>query len=90
MDLLAFICTDDPTKVRIGERQRGEDEPKLLDTTVGRTIPLLPVALACAQSKLDSSVDRLFDEEGSGNKEEPHDSADGDQSAGTLIVSEAA
>ncbi|GJV18602.1 hypothetical protein Tco_1367622 [Tanacetum coccineum] len=88
--LLAFIRTADPTKVRIGERQRGEDEPKLLDTTVGRTVPLLPVAPARAQSELDASVDRLFDEEGSGNEEEPHDSADGDQSAGTLIVSEAA
>ncbi|GJT00619.1 hypothetical protein Tco_0821788 [Tanacetum coccineum] len=42
------------------------------------------------KSELDASVDRLFDEEGSGNEEEPHDSADGDQSAGTLIVSEAA
>ncbi|GJY39758.1 hypothetical protein Tco_0426122 [Tanacetum coccineum] len=90
MDFLAFIRTPDPTKVRIGERQRGEDEPKLLDTTVSRTVPLLPVALARAQSELDVSVDRLFDEEGSGNEEEPHDSADGDQSVGTLIVSEAA
>ncbi|GJW36404.1 hypothetical protein Tco_0059324 [Tanacetum coccineum] len=89
MDLLAFIRTADPTKVRIGERQRGEDEPKLLDTTVGRTVPLLPVAPACAQSELDASVDRLFDEEGSGNEKEPYDSTDGDQSAGTLIVSEA-
>ncbi|GJV38123.1 hypothetical protein Tco_1410600 [Tanacetum coccineum] len=75
--------------ILIGERQRGEDEPKLLDTTVGRTVPLLPVAPARAQSELDASVDRLFDEEGSGNEEEPHDSADGDQGAGTLIVSEA-
>ncbi|GJZ49099.1 hypothetical protein Tco_0603289, partial [Tanacetum coccineum] len=90
IDLLAFIRTDDPTKIRIGERQRGEDEPKLLDTTVGHTIPLLPVAPARAHSELDASVDRLFDEEGSGNEEEPHDSDDGDQSAGTIIVSEAA
>ncbi|GKC57174.1 hypothetical protein Tco_1084772 [Tanacetum coccineum] len=51
MDLLAFIRTADPTKVRIGERQRGEDEPKLLDTTVGRTVPLLPVAPARAQKR---------------------------------------
>ncbi|GKF24298.1 hypothetical protein Tco_0076620, partial [Tanacetum coccineum] len=63
MDLFAFIRTADPTKVRIGERQRGEDEPKLLDTTVGRTVPLLPVAPARAASELDASVDRLFDEE---------------------------
>ncbi|GKC07411.1 hypothetical protein Tco_0999021, partial [Tanacetum coccineum] len=35
----------------------GEDEPKLLDTTVGRTVPFLPVAPARAQSELDASVD---------------------------------
>ncbi|GJS91235.1 hypothetical protein Tco_0773871 [Tanacetum coccineum] len=35
IDLLSFIRTADPTNVRIGERQRGEDKPKLLDTTVG-------------------------------------------------------
>ncbi|GJT78451.1 putative gypsy type transposase [Tanacetum coccineum] len=57
MDLFAFIRTADPTKVRIGERHRGEDEPKLLDTTVGRIVPLLPVAPARAQSELDASVD---------------------------------
>ncbi|GJY64528.1 hypothetical protein Tco_0465988 [Tanacetum coccineum] len=90
MDLLAFIRTTDPTKVRISERQCGEDEPKLLDTTVAHTVPLLPVAPARAQSELDASVDRLFDEEGNGNEEESHDSVDGDQSAGTLVVSEAA
>ncbi|GJW04831.1 hypothetical protein Tco_1563687 [Tanacetum coccineum] len=33
MDLLAFIRTADPTKVKVGERQRAEDEPKLLDST---------------------------------------------------------
>ncbi|GJZ36000.1 hypothetical protein Tco_0581817 [Tanacetum coccineum] len=37
MDLLSFIQTVDHTKVRVGERQRAEGEPKLLDTTVGRT-----------------------------------------------------
>nr|GEW05066.1 hypothetical protein [Tanacetum cinerariifolium] len=36
MDLLSFIRTVDLTKVRIGERQRDEDEPKLLETIVGR------------------------------------------------------
>ncbi|GKD63283.1 hypothetical protein Tco_1305391 [Tanacetum coccineum] len=40
--------------------------------------------------ELDANVDRLFDEEDSGNEEEHHDSADGGQGAGTLIVSEAA
>ncbi|GKC63719.1 hypothetical protein Tco_1096317, partial [Tanacetum coccineum] len=57
MYLLAFIRTTDSTKVRIGERQRGKDEPKLLDTTVGHTVPLLPVAPTRAQSELDVSVD---------------------------------
>ncbi|GKF64306.1 hypothetical protein Tco_0187754, partial [Tanacetum coccineum] len=32
------------------------------------------------KSELDASVDRLFNEDGSGNEEEPRDSADGDQS----------
>ncbi|GJS45243.1 hypothetical protein Tco_0595364 [Tanacetum coccineum] len=42
MDLLSFIRIADPTKVRIGERQCDEDEPRLLETTVGRVVPLLP------------------------------------------------
>nr|GEV37902.1 hypothetical protein [Tanacetum cinerariifolium] len=42
MDLLFFIWTVDPTKVRIGERQRGEDEPQLLETTVRRVVSFLP------------------------------------------------
>nr|GEX44901.1 hypothetical protein [Tanacetum cinerariifolium] len=41
IDLLSFIWTADPTKVKIGERKRDEDEPKLLETTVGRVAPLL-------------------------------------------------
>ncbi|GKA70782.1 hypothetical protein Tco_0776921, partial [Tanacetum coccineum] len=57
MDLLSLIQTADPTKVRVGERQRAEDEPKLLDTTVGRVVPLLPIAPARAESELDASVD---------------------------------
>nr|GEU45055.1 nucleolar protein [Tanacetum cinerariifolium] len=44
MDLFDFIHVSDPTKVRILERERNEDEPRLLETTVGRIIPLLPVA----------------------------------------------
>ncbi|GKE49601.1 hypothetical protein Tco_1480859 [Tanacetum coccineum] len=57
MDLLSFIQIANPTKVRVGERQRAEDEPKLMDTTVGRIIPLLPIALARTESELDASVD---------------------------------
>nr|GFA16351.1 hypothetical protein [Tanacetum cinerariifolium] len=48
MDLLSFIRTADPAKVRIGESQCDEDEPKLLETTVGRVVPLLPVTLDLA------------------------------------------
>ncbi|GJR88617.1 hypothetical protein Tco_0212628 [Tanacetum coccineum] len=61
MDLLSFVHTADPTKVRIGERQRGEDEPKLLDTIVGRVVSLLPVAPARGESELEDSVDKLFE-----------------------------
>ncbi|GKG53552.1 hypothetical protein Tco_0554952, partial [Tanacetum coccineum] len=65
MDLLSFIQTTDPIKVRVGERQRAEDEPRLLDTTVGRVVPLLPIAPARAESELD--VDKLFDKGGNDN-----------------------
>ncbi|GKD45081.1 hypothetical protein Tco_1269726, partial [Tanacetum coccineum] len=75
MDLLSFIRTADPTKVRVGERQRAEDEPKLLNTTVGRVVPLLPVAPARGKSELEDSVDKLFDEGGSDDQVEQGDSA---------------
>ncbi|GJY51443.1 hypothetical protein Tco_0442290 [Tanacetum coccineum] len=65
MDLLSFIRTADPTKVRVGERQRAEGEPKLLDTTVGRVVSILPVAPTRASSELEASVEKLFDEGGS-------------------------
>ncbi|GJU50398.1 hypothetical protein Tco_1219953 [Tanacetum coccineum] len=53
MDLLAFIRTANPTKVKVGERQRAKDEPKLLDSTIGRVVPLLPVALNHTKSELE-------------------------------------
>nr|GEV85191.1 reverse transcriptase domain-containing protein [Tanacetum cinerariifolium] len=62
MDLLSFIRTADPTKIRIGQRQRDEEEPKLLKTIVGRVVSLLPVALGRSSSELEASVDKLFDE----------------------------
>ncbi|GKE49048.1 hypothetical protein Tco_1480306, partial [Tanacetum coccineum] len=68
MDLFSFIRTANPTKVRVGERQRAEDEPKLSDTTVGRVVPLLPVAPARGESELKDSVDKLFNEGGSGDQ----------------------
>nr|GEX15167.1 hypothetical protein [Tanacetum cinerariifolium] len=44
MDLFAFIHASDPTKVRVVEGERDEGEPRLLETTVGRIVPLVPVA----------------------------------------------
>nr|GEU30046.1 putative transposase (putative), gypsy type [Tanacetum cinerariifolium] len=67
MDLLAFIRTADPTKVRVAERQRAENEPRLLESTVERVVSLLPIAPARASSELEASVDKLFDEGASGD-----------------------
>ncbi|GJZ81669.1 hypothetical protein Tco_0646663 [Tanacetum coccineum] len=57
------------------------NESLLLETTVGRTVPLLLVAPDRAESELEASVDRLFDEGGSGNQTEQGDSAGGRQGA---------
>nr|GEY53228.1 hypothetical protein [Tanacetum cinerariifolium] len=67
MDLLAFIRTVNPTKVRVAKRQRAKDEPRVLESTVGRVVPLLPIARAHASSELKASVGRLFDEGASGD-----------------------
>nr|GEU59799.1 hypothetical protein [Tanacetum cinerariifolium] len=71
IDIFAFIHTPNPTKVRVIKRERNEDEPRLLDTIVGRTVPLLPVAPDRANSELEASVERLFDEGGSGVSHPP-------------------
>ncbi|GJT02948.1 hypothetical protein Tco_0824117 [Tanacetum coccineum] len=88
IDLLSFIQTADPTKVRFGERQRAEDEPRLLDTTIGRVVPLLQIAPARAESELDASVDKLFNECGNGNQAEQGDFASGGHDVGIQLVSE--
>ncbi|GKB52423.1 hypothetical protein Tco_0903176 [Tanacetum coccineum] len=77
MDIFTFIQTPDPTKVKIVERERNEGEPLLLETTIGRTVPLLPVAPDRAKSKLKASVERIFDEGGSGDQTEQGDSTGG-------------
>nr|GEV57846.1 hypothetical protein [Tanacetum cinerariifolium] len=86
MDLLYFIRTADPTKVRIGERKRDEDEPKLLETTVGHVDPLLPVAPDRSFGELEASVDKLFDEGGSGEQADQGDSASGGHGVGVQPV----
>ncbi|GJV94320.1 hypothetical protein Tco_1545897 [Tanacetum coccineum] len=74
MDIFAFIHTPDPTKVKVVERERIKDELRLMET-VGRTVPLLPVAPGRAESELEASVDKLFNEGGSGNQAGQGDSA---------------
>nr|GEX16867.1 transposase (putative), gypsy type [Tanacetum cinerariifolium] len=90
LDIFAFIHTLNPTKVRVVERERNEDEPRLLDTIVGRTIPLLPVAHDRADSELEANVERLFDEGGNGNQTKQGDSARGGPDANIQPVVEAA
>ncbi|GKC99879.1 hypothetical protein Tco_1170154 [Tanacetum coccineum] len=51
MDLLAFIHVADPTKVKVGEREHAEEEARLLDSTVGRVVLLLPIAPDHADSE---------------------------------------
>nr|GEZ25891.1 hypothetical protein [Tanacetum cinerariifolium] len=62
MDLLSFIRSVDLAKVRIGKRQRDEDEPKILETTVGHVVPFLLVAPNRSLGELEASVDKLFEE----------------------------
>nr|GEW91643.1 putative transposase (putative), gypsy type [Tanacetum cinerariifolium] len=88
MDLLSFTCTTDPTKVRIGERQREEDEPKLLETTVERVVPLLPVAPDRSFGELKASVEKLFSEGKSGEQAKQGDSASGDHDVGIDVLAE--
>ncbi|GJW08420.1 hypothetical protein Tco_1570843 [Tanacetum coccineum] len=64
MDLSAFIHVVDPTKVKIVERERAEGEIRLLDSIIGRVVPLLPVLPAHSEGKLEASVDKLFDNGG--------------------------
>ncbi|GJX79938.1 hypothetical protein Tco_0328087 [Tanacetum coccineum] len=64
-----------------------KDEPKLLDTTVGRVVLLLPVSPARGESELEDSVDMLFDEEGNDGQAEQGDSTSGGQGVGIQLVS---
>nr|GEY97729.1 hypothetical protein [Tanacetum cinerariifolium] len=90
MDNFAFIHTPNPTKVRVVEQERNKDEPRLLDTIVGRTVPLLPITPDRADSELEASVERLFDEGGSGTQTEQGHSARGGLDANIQPVVEAA
>ncbi|GKD34782.1 hypothetical protein Tco_1250291, partial [Tanacetum coccineum] len=78
-----------PIKVKIVEWEQNEDELLLLQTTVGRMIPLFPVVPDRAESELEASVDRLFDEGGSGNQTEQGGSVGSGRGADIQLVSEA-
>nr|GEW93010.1 hypothetical protein [Tanacetum cinerariifolium] len=75
---------EDPTKVKVVERERAKGEAKLLDSTVDRVVPLLPVAPARAKSELEASVDRLFNEGGS--TKQGDSAADGSHDADIFLV----
>ncbi|GJY81884.1 hypothetical protein Tco_0494635 [Tanacetum coccineum] len=90
MDLFAFIQTANPTKVKVVKRERNEDEPLLLQTTVSRTVPLLLVAPDRAESELEASVDKLFDEGGSGNQTNQGNSMGGAGNVNIQSMNEAA
>nr|GEW39905.1 hypothetical protein [Tanacetum cinerariifolium] len=60
-----------------------------IQTTVGRTVPLLSVALDRAESELEANVDKLFDEGGSGNQMEQGGSAGSGRGADVQLVSKA-
>nr|GEU93596.1 hypothetical protein [Tanacetum cinerariifolium] len=68
MNMFAFIQVADHTKVKVKERERAAREARLLDSTVGRVVSLLPVTPARAKSEFEASVKRLFDECGSADQ----------------------
>ncbi|GKE18130.1 hypothetical protein Tco_1425707 [Tanacetum coccineum] len=90
LDIFAFIHTSDPTKVKIVEQERNKGEPLLLETIIGRTVPLLLITPDRAEIELDASVERLFDECSSGNQMEQGDSAGGGKDVDIQPVIEAA
>ncbi|GJV64088.1 hypothetical protein Tco_1474916, partial [Tanacetum coccineum] len=89
MDIFPLIHTPDPTKVKIIEREQNEDEPLLLQTKFGRTVPLFLVVPDHAESKLEASVDKLFDKGGSGNQTEHRGFTGSGGGADIQLVSEA-
>nr|GEW65221.1 hypothetical protein [Tanacetum cinerariifolium] len=62
---LLLCIVVDPTKVKVRERERVEGEARILDSTIRRVVPFLPVASARAEIELEATVERLFDEGGS-------------------------
>nr|GEU99598.1 transposase (putative), gypsy type [Tanacetum cinerariifolium] len=62
---------------KISDKERDEDEPKLLETIVGRVVPLILVAPDRSSGELEASKDKLFDEGGSDEQADQGDFASG-------------
>nr|GEV72555.1 transposase (putative), gypsy type [Tanacetum cinerariifolium] len=75
-------------EVRIGERQRDDKEPKLLETTVGRVVLFLPVAPDRSSGELEASVEKLFGKGGGGGQAKQGDFASGGHGVGIDVVAE--
>nr|GEX10543.1 palmitoyl-acyl carrier protein thioesterase [Tanacetum cinerariifolium] len=73
-----------PTKVKVGEWERAEEEARLLDLTVGCVVSLLQVVRARAESELEASVEKLFDE--GGNTKQGDSTAGGGHDAEIELV----
>ncbi|GJQ98952.1 hypothetical protein Tco_0521937 [Tanacetum coccineum] len=86
MDLLAFIHVADPTKVKVGEREHTEEEARLLDSTVGRVVLLLPIAPDHADSELEASVEKLFDESGGADQGDSAAAAGGQETKAEIVA----
>nr|GEW47966.1 putative transposase (putative), gypsy type [Tanacetum cinerariifolium] len=72
--------------VKVGEQEGAEEEARLLDSTIERVVSLLPIAPARAESELEASVERLFDEGGSADQGDF--AGGGGQDAGTGLDKE--
>nr|GEX70897.1 reverse transcriptase domain-containing protein [Tanacetum cinerariifolium] len=93
----AFMCLvglsyhyilDEETYLRFLHKNK-EGGPLLLETTIGHTILLLPVAPDRAESELNASVEKLCDKGGSGNQTEQEDFTSGGKDAVLQPVIEA-
>ncbi|GJX48793.1 hypothetical protein Tco_0273983 [Tanacetum coccineum] len=60
MDFNAFIRTADPSKVRIVERARAENEGPIVTVAKHRTVTLLPTSVVRPSGELSASVEREF------------------------------
>nr|GEU79427.1 hypothetical protein [Tanacetum cinerariifolium] len=62
MDLHAFLKVADPRKVKVVVAQKEDDEPRLLDSIVRRTVPLLPVTVVTSSVAIVADIEKMFDE----------------------------